>query len=171
MIRAVVACVVGVAMGVIATRALARSSLPSATNRDSLAAAPGIAALHRADSVATIHGVAAELRDLWDSEAVRIPAGGRPTITRAAIYAEDSAYRANYPNRNIVRYVARYPALSVHGGSAVEWGGFEGTYETKSSTKVDSVSVRGDAIRVMKRQADGSWRFSVLILQSVRRGS
>lgn len=169
MIREVVVGALGIAVGAVATLALARPQAASAApsvNADSIAAAPGIAALHRADSVATIAGVATQLRDLWDSAAVRI-AGGPPTVTRAAIYKEDSTYRARYPNRNIVRYVANYPTLSVHGNSAVEWGGFEGTYATSSGGKTDSLSIHGTAVRVLKRQADGSWRFSVLIIESV----
>jgi hypothetical protein len=169
MIRVVAGLTAGVAIGVVGARALAvRKTHAAAVNQDSVAAAPGIAALHRADSVATVHGIATELRDLWDSAAVRIAPGGPPTISRAAIYREDSAYRANYPNRNIVRYVAHYPALSVHGTTAVEWGGFEGTYVTTSAAKADSFSIRGDAMRVMKRQSDGSWKFSLLVIQSVK---
>jgi len=159
----------GIAIGILAMRTRIGSTHgAAAANQDSVAAAPGIAALHRADSAATIHGIATELRDLWDSAAVRIVPGGPPTISRAAIYHEDSAYRANYPNRNIVRYVAHYPTLSVHGNTAVEWGGFEGTYVTTSAAKTDSFSIHGDAMRVMKRQADGSWKFSLLVIQSVK---
>jgi hypothetical protein len=169
MIRGLVAVVVGVAIGVVAVRTFAGSTRAAAAiNQDSVAAAPGIAALHHADSAATIHGVAAELRDLWDSAAVRIVPGAPPTISRAAIYREDSVYRANYPNRNIVRYLAHYPALSVHGNTAVEWGGFEGTYVTTSAATADSFAIRGDAMRVMKRQPDGSWKFSLLVIQSVK---
>jgi hypothetical protein len=164
---------VGLAAGIVVAIVVMRTGLgatrgAAAVNQDSVAAAPGIAALHRADSVATIHGIATELRDLWDSAAVRIVPGGPPTISRAAIHREDSVYRANYPNRNIVRYVAHYPTLSVHGNTAVEWGGFEGTYVTTSPAKTDSFSIRGDAMRVMKRQADGSWKFSLLVIQSVK---
>ncbi|MGH7616392.1 MAG: hypothetical protein ACREPM_04120, partial [Gemmatimonadaceae bacterium] len=152
------------AIGFVVSRALgSRAAIPSSINRDSVAAAPGIAALHRADSIATIHGVATELRDLWDSAAVRI-AAGPPAIGRAAIYKEDSIYRANNANRNIVRYVARYPTLSVHGNTAVEWGGFEATNVMTSGVKSDTVNGEGTAMRVMTRQADGSWKFSLLVL-------
>jgi hypothetical protein len=145
-----------------------RSAAATSANRDSIEAAPGIAALHRADSAATITGVPTELRDLWDSAAVRMTPGSPPTITRAAIYREDSTYHANYPNRSITRYVARYPVLSVHGNTAVEWGGFDATFASKSGAKVDSVSAHGDAMRVLKRQADGSWKFLLLDMTSIK---
>lgn len=172
MIRYLLVGVLGIAVGAVAARTLGGSAngtpVTPSVRDDSAAAIPGIMALHHADSVATIAGVATELRDLWDSAAVRIVPGAAATVTRAAIYREDSTYRANHPERNVVRYSPHYRAPSVSGGLAIEWGYFDATYVTKVGAKADTVSVRGNALRVLRRQANGDWRFSHVILNSAR---
>jgi hypothetical protein len=175
MIRYLLVGVLGIAVGVVAARTLGKSSpatpataVTLSARDDSAAAIPGIAALHRADSVATIAGVATALRDLWDSAAVRIVPGAPATVTRAAIYKEDSTYRTNHPERNVVRYAPHYHAPWVNGNSAVEWGYFDATYVTTVGAKADTVSVRGNALRVLRRQSNGEWRFSHVILNSAR---
>jgi hypothetical protein len=156
--------VLSAAGGAAAMRAVTQSS-HVATPADT----SGIAALHRADSIATIAGVASQLRDLWDSSAVRIVPGGPATVSRAAIYTEDSTYRANSANRNIVRYVTHYQPAAIHGNSAIEWGYFDATVVISNGGRADSTSFRGNALRVLKQQADGSWRFSHVIINSAGR--
>jgi hypothetical protein len=170
MIRYLVVGILGIAIGAIGARTFGGPSHElaptTATRDDSAAAVPGIAALHRADSVATISGVPTELRELWDSAAVRIVPGGPATVTRAAIYAQDSTYRASHPATRIVQYAPRLLGLSVNGNSAVEWGYSDAQFVAAPGAAPESGRI--NVLRVLRRQTNGEWKFTHVIFNSAR---
>lgn len=170
MMRYVLVLSLGVALGVFGARGLGRAprgaATPPTVQGDSAAAVAGIAALHHADSVATISGEPKELRELWDSAAVRIAPGGPPTVTRAAIFVEDSTFHAGHPTRHITVYAPHYGAPVVAGNMAVEWGYADVQVVAKPGDT--PASGRINVLRVMRRQPDGAWKFTHVILNSAR---
>jgi hypothetical protein len=135
-------------------------------SNDSALAIAGIAALHRADSVATIAHDLKLLTDLWDSAAVRIEPGGPATVSRAAIIANDSAFFARNPGIGVVQYAPHYGPPIINGGSAVEWGYFDAQFVSKVGAA--PIGLRGNVLRVLRRQPNGEWRFTHVIMNNGR---
>jgi ketosteroid isomerase-like protein len=161
MLRNLLAGLVGVAVGVVATLGLRGGS--RATNNaalseaDSATAYAGITALHRADSVATVEHDVKKLAALWDSAAIRIEPGGA-TVTKAAIIANDSQFFAGNPGVGVVQYASHIRGVSITGNSAIEWGSFDSQYVPKAGAS--PMSFRGNVIRGLRREANGEWKFT-----------
>lgn len=170
MIRYLIVGLFGAAVGAVGKEALYARSHAAAdiqtTVNDSVNAAAGILALHRADSIATISGDPNVLTELWDSAAVRIVPGRPATVSKAAIFTEDSTSHAHNLERHIIEYSPHFLGTAVSGNQAVEWGYFRAKVVTKSGAKPDSG--RGNVLRVMRRQADGTWKFTHVILNSAQ---
>lgn len=167
MIRYVIAAGLGAAIGIGATLAVRKSpagAATSATVTDSATIYPGILAVHHADSVATIAEDTKQLFALWDSAAVRIVPGGPPTVGRAAIFKEDSTFFAHHPKRKVLGYAPHSSVLSARGDIAVEWGYFNAAVVDRPGANPDSGT--GNVLRVMRRQPNGEWKFSHVILNS-----
>ena len=113
--------------------------------------------LHEQDVEATLSGKADDLAKLWDSEAVRIEPGGPAEIGKAAIYADDKREEANGSGGQTLCYKPEIKDLQIAGDWAFEWGYF--SYKESANTKTG----RGKVLRVIKRQADGSWKFARVI--------
>jgi hypothetical protein len=170
MMRYVLVLSLGIALGVFGARSAGGvtrgAASPPVAQGDSAAAVAGIVALHHADSVATISGEPRELRELWDSAAVRIAPGGPATVTRAAIFAEDSAFHAGHMTRHITLYAPHYGAPVVAGNMAVEWGYADVQVIAKPGDT--PASGRINVLRVLRRQPDGAWKFTHVILNSAK---
>lgn len=168
MIRYLVTGAVGLGLGFALARAVpgpaarAPTELPgdssAAAAAAAAAAADGIAALHRADSAATVSGDPVALAALWDSAGVRQEPGSPATVTRAAMLAADTRFRAAHPGSGIVRYVPHVLGLAVHGDWAVEWGYFDSEWVAGRGARPEAF--RGNLLRVLRRQSDGTWKFS-----------
>ena len=105
--------------------------------------------LHQQDVEATLSGKADDLAKLWDSDAVRIGLGGPVEIGKAMIYATDK--REEAPS---LCYKPEIKDLQIAGDWAFEWGYF--SYKQSANSKAG----RGKVLRVIKRQPDGSWKFT-----------
>ena len=105
--------------------------------------------LHQHDVEATLSGKADDLAKLWDSDAVRIGQGGTVEIGKAVIYATDKREEASS-----LCYKPEIKDLQIAGDWAFEWGYF--SYKQSANTKAG----RGKVLRVIKRQPDGSWKFT-----------
>jgi hypothetical protein len=65
---------------------------------------------------------------------------------------------AKSPSVKVVKYVPDIRDIQVAGNLAYEWGYFEAAQ--KSSDQQAPESLRAKLLRVMKRQPDGSWKFT-----------
>src|SRR5437016_11812146 len=114
--------------------------------------------LHRQDIEATLSDKADELAKLWDSEAVRIQPGRPAEVGKTEIYANDKRWEAKPDRARTLCYKSEIKDVRVAGEWAFEWG----YISDKDSS--DPKPMRGKVLRVMKRQPDGSWKFSRVIV-------
>ena len=117
----------------------------------------GIERLHQQDVEATLSGKADDFAKLWDNEAVRLGRGGPAAIGKATIYADDKREEANSNAGRTLCYQSEIKDLQIAGDWAFEWGYF--SYKESANSKPG----RGKVLRVIKRQADGSWKFARVI--------
>src|SRR5213596_1637516 len=118
----------------------------------------GIEQLHQLDVEATLSDKADELAKLWDSEAVRIQLGRAAEVGKAEIYANDKRWEAKPDRPRTLCYKSDIKDVRIAGEWAFEWGYI--SYKDSSNPK----PMRGKVLRVMKRQPDGSWKFSRVIV-------
>jgi len=117
----------------------------------------GIEQLHQLDVEATLSDKADELAKLWDSEAVRIEPGRAAEVGKPEIYANDKRWESKADRPKTLCYKSEIKDVQIVGDWAFEWGYF--SYKDSSNPK----PMRGKVLRVMKRQADGSWKFARVI--------
>src|SRR5207247_9717663 len=113
--------------------------------------------LHQLDIEATLSDKADELAKLWDSEAVRIQPGRAAEVGKAVIYANDKRWESSADRAKTLCYKSEIKDIQIIGDWAFECGYF--SYKDSSNPK----PMRGKVLRVMKRQADGSWKFARVI--------
>jgi len=121
----------------------------------------GIEKLHEADVAATLARDGEALTALWDSDGVLLQPG-QPAIegkTAFREFVEQSSRKS--PSAKVLKYVPDIRDVQVAGGLAYEWGYFESTFRV--SDQAQPVSVRAKFVRVMKQQADGTWKFTRVI--------
>ena len=131
-----------------------RSTLePTNTRAADLAA---IEKLHQEDIVATLSGDANLLTNLWTGDGVRLGPGAPAEVGKKAIHAGNKKALAS--GFKALSYVPEIKELQIVGGSAFEWGYFEA--KIKISPEGEPLSYRGKFLRVLRRQSDGSWKFT-----------
>ncbi|HTM16792.1 MAG TPA: DUF4440 domain-containing protein [Terracidiphilus sp.] len=117
----------------------------------------GIERLHQQDLAATFSDKLDELANLWDDDAVRIQPGRPAEVGKAVIYADDKRWEASKGNHKTLCGHMEIQDVQIAGDWAFEWGYFsmkENIAEGKVSTG------QGKVLRVLHRQADGSWKFA-----------
>jgi len=114
--------------------------------------------LHQQDIAATLTDNADELAKLWDEDAVRLQANASAEVSRSVIDANDKRWQANLHGGKTPSYKPDIKDLQIVGGWAFEWDTFEVTY--KESERAMPVTIHGKALRVLKRQPEGSWKFA-----------
>jgi ketosteroid isomerase-like protein len=143
-----------VTVGVLAA---AGTALMARQNRTVEQDRAGIERLHQQDLAATFSDKADELANLWDNDAVRIQPGRPAEVNKAVIYANDKRWEASKGDQKILRGHMEIQDLQIAGDWAFEWAYFsmkERNPEGKVSTG------QGKVMRVLHRQADGSWKFA-----------
>jgi ketosteroid isomerase-like protein len=113
--------------------------------------------LHRLDIEATLSDKADRLVELWDRDAVRLGDHGPAEVGRGTIYADDKQWEARNTGRSLA-YKPDVKDLQIVGDWAFEWGYFEAS--SIDSPNAIPETVHGKQLRILKRQADGSWKFS-----------
>jgi ketosteroid isomerase-like protein len=114
--------------------------------------------LHQQDIEATLSDKADELAKLWDRDAVRLQAGSPAEVGRDVIYANDKRWEANLKGGRTFSYKPEIRDLQIAGDWAFEWDDFDVVY--KASATAEPTALHGKALRVLKKQSDGSWRFA-----------
>src|SRR5262250_2610746 len=116
----------------------------------------GIERLHEQDKEATLSDSADQLAKLWDKEAIRFSADRPAEIGAAVIYADDKQWEKSSGRERSLCYDLEIQDIQIAGDWAFEWG-----YGSYKIAKGDKESIQyGKLLRVMKRQADGTWRFA-----------
>jgi ketosteroid isomerase-like protein len=117
--------------------------------------------LHNDDITATIARDCDALTALLDDDAVLLQPGTPPIVGKAAFHDFMKTAIAKSPSVKVVKYVPDIRDIQVAGNVAYEWGYFDAVQ--KSSDQQAAQSLRAKFVRVMKRQADGSWKFTRVI--------
>ena len=114
--------------------------------------------MHTDDINATIARDADALTAIWDDDAVLLQPGTPPIIGKAAFHDFMKAVLTTSPSVKVEKYVPDIRDIEVAGDVAYEWGYFEAMQ--KSSEQQAPQGLRAKLLRVMKRQPDGSWKFT-----------
>jgi len=136
---------------------MSQTSSPSPHN----AIPAGIEKLHQADVAATLARDAEALTALWDADGVLLQPG-QPAIEGKSAFREfvEQSFR-KAPSAKVLKYVPDIRDVQVRGGLAYEWGYFDSTL--RASGQAQPVTFRAKFVRVMKQQADGTWKFTRVI--------
>ncbi|HUN88503.1 MAG TPA: SgcJ/EcaC family oxidoreductase [Terriglobales bacterium] len=118
----------------------------------------GIQRLHDEDVAATLAFDPQRLANLFTEDAVLLEPGAPPQIGRAAFLALNVRDAKQHPNGKCLEYKAEVHDLRLHNDWAVEWTTFTAAFQDKPDAPVQRF--KGRALRVLRREPDGSWKFS-----------
>jgi len=113
--------------------------------------------LHKQDIDATLSSDIGKLTALWSDDGVLISPGSPPIVGKAAILSFLTQSFANNPTLKVVKYEPEIGDLQISGEVAHEWGYFNASQQASSAS--EPIGLRARFLRVMRRQADGSWKF------------
>lgn len=130
----------------------------SAPGRTSDGIPAGIEKLHKDDISATIARDVDALTGLWDDDAVLLQPGTPPIVGKAAFHDFMKQAFAKSPSIKVVKYVPEIHDVRVAGNVAYEWGYFEAAQQNSEQQRPEGA--RAKLLRIMKRQPDGSWKFT-----------
>jgi uncharacterized protein (TIGR02246 family) len=114
--------------------------------------------LHQQDIDATLARDPQALADLFTDDAVLLEPGAPAVIGRPAILADNKKDTHEHPDAKVLSYKPEIKDLQVVDGWAFEWDTFEASY--KESGKAEVKTFRAKALRILKKQPDGSWKFA-----------
>lgn len=114
--------------------------------------------LHRCDAAAAKKGDLATLAELWTDDAVALPPGEPPVIGIDAIRKWLAKSQPDSSAVEVIDYVLDFKEVRIVGDEAIEWGRTSVVLRPRGATSTMRAS--GNLMRVLKRQADGSWRVS-----------
>jgi uncharacterized protein (TIGR02246 family) len=144
----------GVGVGFFA-RSAHTGMLQQRTHTADLAA---IEKLHKADVAATLTQDLSQLTTLWSDDAVNLGFPGPPVVGIKAMKEAYEKFQAGYPDFKVLKYAPNVRDVQIADEWAIEMMYGESTY--KLSAKDNPVSVQIKALRVLKRQSDGSRKFA-----------
>lgn len=114
--------------------------------------------LHKRDAAAAKKGDIASLAALWTDDAVALPPGEPPVIGIEAIRKWLAKSQPDASAVEVVDYVLDFKEVKILGDQAVEWGRTSVTLRPRGATSI--IRASGNLMRVLKKQADGSWKVS-----------
>ena len=115
--------------------------------------------LHQLDIAATLSGDQVALSTGWTDDIVILGPGEEPGIGKQAILETRERRRAALPGFRVVTYVPDIKDVTIADGWAFEWGTYTAGYvETAGG---EEKPLRGKLLRVLKKQADGSWKVAM----------
>ena len=142
----------------------ARNATGTLQRKDTHAAdLAAIEKLHKADVAATLTQDPSALTTLWSDDGVNLGFPGAPVVGIKAMGEAYAKFRADYPDFQVLKYAPDIKDVQVADGWAIEMISGESIY--KMSAKDNPVTVHGTAMRVLKRQSDGSWKFALVGLK------
>jgi uncharacterized protein (TIGR02246 family) len=118
----------------------------------------GIEKLHQQDIAATFSQDPNDLADLFTEDGILLEPGSRAIVGRQAILAANQEGQARHPKAKILNYKPEIRDLHIENGWAFEWDYFEASFQDSPDTPVQSMHAK--ALRILKREPDGSWKFA-----------
>jgi ketosteroid isomerase-like protein len=113
--------------------------------------------LRSQDIAATLSQDLTALSNLWTDDIVRLQQGAEAEVGKPALIESEQRRRAALPDFRVVSYVPDFKELTVtRDGWAFEWGYFTGTFV--AAPGAEETRIRGKLLRVLRKQADGSWK-------------
>jgi uncharacterized protein (TIGR02246 family) len=148
------------ALVAVATQESQGSRASAATAKAHAQDMAAIERLHARDVAATLSQDPAALAELWTDDVVRLQPGQEPEVGKQTVLATNARLRAAHPGLRVVSYVPEIESVTItDDGWAFEWGTFTGSY-VESTGGVEK-RIRAKVLRVLKKQADGSWKGAV----------
>ncbi len=114
-----------------------------------------IAALQQQDIAASIAFDTEKLLLLCTDDVVLLPPDRAPIVGKDALRTYYMEAKKQLGNTDILGYDENWEEVQVSGDLAVEWGTI--TERTRAATAEKETSMTLRALRVLKRQQDGSW--------------
>jgi uncharacterized protein (TIGR02246 family) len=155
-----IAFLAGLAAGYLARKSSAAGPHPADTHAADLAA---IERLHQADVAATLTQDPNDLTKLWSDDGVNLGFPGAPVVGIKAMKEAYEKFWAENREFKVLKYTPNITDVEIADGWAIEVGDIEGTY--KITAAAGPVSVKDRGMRLLKRQADGSWKFALVGLK------
>ena len=118
----------------------------------------GIERLHQSDVRATISGDPKALAGLFTDDGVLLEPDSPAIVGRQAILSANEKNKAQHPSLKVLAYKPQIKDLKILDGWAFEWTYFEASY--KESETGQPQTFHAKALRVLKREPNGEWRFS-----------
>jgi ketosteroid isomerase-like protein len=115
--------------------------------------------LHSLDIAATLSGDQVALSTGWTDDIVMLQQGEEPAVGRQAILAARERRSAAMPGFRVVTYVPEIKDVTIADGWAFEWGLFAASFVEAAGG--NEMPLRGKLLRVLKKQADGSWKVAI----------
>ena len=115
--------------------------------------------LHQLDIAATLSGDQVALSTGWTDDIVILGQGEEPGIGKQAILETRERRRAALPGFRVVTYAPEIKDVTIADGWAFEWGTFIAGYVEAAGG--EEKPLRGKLLRVLKKQADGSWKVAI----------
>jgi ketosteroid isomerase-like protein len=115
-----------------------------------------IEALNRHDVNAVLTGDLEAIVSQWSDDFVVLPPSGPNVRGRAANAANVEQGREQLKAFTPVDYVVEIEELMVSGDYAFEWGTYRGAARPHAGGS--DVTYSGKLLRILQRQADGSWK-------------
>lgn len=112
--------------------------------------------LHQMDMRASRSGDFATLRSIMSDDAAVMPPGGRLIRGREALDRSFAAMSGANSPTEVLEYRFDWHEVRVLGDYAFEWGFIHG--RERDRTTGDVRAERYHVMRILERQADGSWR-------------
>ena len=85
--------------------------------------------------------------------------GEEPGVGKQAILEARERRRAALPGFRVVTYAPEIKDVTIADGWAFEWGIFSASFVAVSGG--EEKPIRGKLLRVLKKQADGSWKVAI----------
>jgi ketosteroid isomerase-like protein len=111
--------------------------------------------LHRRDIAATQAFDVETLLSLLTDDVVSLPPGHAPVVGKPAVRAMLESMREQSKNIEVLVYEHNWQQVHLEGGYAFEWGAFVSTVRLN---RRDTIRETLNALRILQRQPDGSWK-------------
>ena len=112
--------------------------------------------LHKKDKVASMNGDLEMLLTLFTDDGIAIPAEGKIIEGKEALRDLLKKNFELHKDYIITEYNHDFKEVKVLGKYAYEWGTYSGKYKSKNNDK--EVTGSGKLMRILRLQADGSWK-------------
>ena len=117
-----------------------------------------IQSLHNKDIEASMALDEGALESLWTDDIVTMHPGEPPVVGKAANVAKLQAGIEQRTGLEILAYNEEWQEIRIAGDWAYEWGSITG--RTHPYNERNETSYRYNAIRILQRQPDGSWKIA-----------